>query len=107
VFRHPVWHDTGGGCHSSHTPSVALATGSIQGGHLFNYWAIMTEKNCPVVKWRTTKKSDCTITMMNENDTPLQINRLYEEFFDGLLTRFGALGSKWLILLRIKMDLVL
>jgi hypothetical protein len=25
----------------------------------------------------------------------------------GLLTRFGALGSKWLILLRIKMDLVL
>src|SRR5262245_11787032 len=40
------------------------------------------------MQWLTTKKSACPRAMMNDDDTPLQLNRLYEEFFERGLQYF-------------------
>src|SRR5215831_5676191 len=51
ALRHPVWHDTCGGCHSSPAPSglVALSRESIRWVNLLNVYFKMT---CKSVRWR-------------------------------------------------------
>src|SRR5712691_8442731 len=54
VLRHPVWHDTCGGCHSSPAPSglVALSRESIRWVNLLSVHFKMT---CKSVRWRNKK----------------------------------------------------
>src|SRR5262245_11487284 len=47
-----------------------------------------TKKHCPVVQRRTTTLSDWPSLMMHDNAPPLQLNRLYEEFFERGLQYF-------------------
>ena len=48
----------------------------------------MTENNCPVVPWPTTTTSEGLRAMMHDNDAPVQLHRLYEEFFERGLQYF-------------------
>src|SRR4030095_5255693 len=50
VLGHLVWHDTGGGCHSSSAPSglVALSREHRRWGNLLTTYCKMTWQKCPV-----------------------------------------------------------
>src|SRR4030095_15034835 len=52
VLGHRVWHDTGGGCHSSSAPSglVALSREHRRWGNLLTTYCKMTWQKCPVEK---------------------------------------------------------
>src|SRR4029450_2010433 len=52
VLGHRVWHDTGGGCHSSFAPSglVALSKEHRRWGNLLTTYSKMTWQKCPVEK---------------------------------------------------------